>query len=80
MQNSMVMFPFSAFDQKYRFWANLVQKFKTVSLSWSFVPKIIRITESNGDVRIFSFWLEIAFVGKFGPKIKNCQFKLKFNT
>ena len=26
---------------------------------------------------IFSFQPEIPFLGKFGPKIQNCQFKLK---
>ena len=33
MRNSMVMSTFSIFDRKYPFWANLVQKFKIVSLS-----------------------------------------------
>ena len=32
-QNSMAMFTFSAFDQKYPFWDNLVQKFKIANLS-----------------------------------------------
>ena len=32
MQNSMVMFIFFVFDLKYRFWENLVQKIKIVSL------------------------------------------------
>ena len=33
MQNSMVMFTFSVFYQKYPFWVNLVQKIKIVSFS-----------------------------------------------
>ena len=33
MHNSVVIFTFSVFDWKYPFWANLVQKVKTVSLS-----------------------------------------------
>ena len=33
MQNSMVMFTFSVFDQKYPFCLNLVQKIRIVSLS-----------------------------------------------
>ena len=41
MQNSMVMFTFFILDQKYPFWAKLVQKFKTVSLSWNLVPSLI---------------------------------------
>ena len=36
MQNSMVMFTFSAFDWKYPFWANLVQNVKIVSLNAKF--------------------------------------------
>ena len=33
MPNSMVVITFSVFDQKYLFWANLVQLMKIVSLS-----------------------------------------------
>ena len=29
---------------------------------------------------IFSFQPEILFLGKFGQKYQNCQFKLKFGT
>ena len=29
---------------------------------------------------LFCFPLEIPFLGKFGPKSQNCQFKLKFGT
>ena len=28
----------------------------------------------------FFFWVEIPFLGKFGPKNHNCHFKLKFGT
>ena len=28
----------------------------------------------------FLFTLEIVFLGKFGPKDEDCQFKLKFST
>ena len=35
MQNSIVMFTFSVFDQKYPFEENLVQKVKMISLSCS---------------------------------------------
>ena len=31
IQSSTVMFTFSVFDQKYPFWANLVQKVKIIS-------------------------------------------------
>ena len=33
MHNSMAVFTFLVFDQKCRFWANLMQKVKIVSLS-----------------------------------------------
>ena len=33
MQNAMALFTFSVLDRKHPFWANLVQKFKLVSLS-----------------------------------------------
>ena len=35
MKNSMALFIFFAFDQKYPFWVNLIQKIKTVSLIWN---------------------------------------------
>ena len=81
MQNSMMLFIFLLFQWKYPFWANLVQKFKIVTLSWNLVAKLI------GTCRIqwwcsffFRFWVEIALMGKFGPKYQNCHFKLKFGT
>ena len=43
MQNSMVLFIFSVWDQKQPFWANLVQKIRLVSLGWTLVPRVIRI-------------------------------------
>ena len=36
MQNWMVMFTFSKFNQKYPFWANLVPKFKIICLKVKF--------------------------------------------
>ena len=29
----------------------------------------------NGDGHFFHFWLELPFLGKFGPKNQNCKFK-----
>ena len=35
----------------------------------------------DGDFSFFFFFrLQIPFLGKFSPKIQNCQFKLKFGT
>ena len=39
-----------------------------------------KYVEFNGDIHLFRFWPEIPFLGKFGPKIKNCQLRLKFCT
>ena len=36
--------------------------------------------EFHGGVHFFCFGLETPFLGKFGPKNENCQFKLKFGT
>ena len=36
--------------------------------------------EFNGGVHFFCFWVEMLFLGKFGPKSQNYQFKLKFGT
>ena len=69
MQNSVAMFNFSAFDWNYPFWGNLVQ-----------IIKIVRLSVFNGMVHLICFRLEIHFLGKFGPKNQNCQFKLKFDT
>ena len=79
MQNSMVMFILSVFDWKYPFWANLVQKIKIISWSWNLVTRLIRICRIHWCCSFFfSFWVEIPFLGKFGPKNRNCHFKMKF--
>ena len=36
--------------------------------------------EFNGDIDFFRFPPKILFLGKFGSKINNCQFKLKPGT
>ena len=67
MQNLMMMFTFSVFDQKNPFCANLV-------------PRLIRICRIHCCCSLFYFRPETTFFGKFGPKIENYQFKLKFGT
>ena len=78
MENSMLMFTFFVFKQKYPFWANLIAKFKIDCLKWNWVPRLIRILTITWWC--LHFRLEIPFLGKFGPKNQNCQFKLKFDT
>ena len=62
----MVMLAFSVFDQKYRFWANCVQKIKIVTLSWNLVVWLIEYAEFSGDALFFSFRPEIPFLVKYG--------------
>ena len=71
MQDSMVMFTFSVFDQKYPVWVNLVQKIKIVSLSRNLVPVLIWICRSQWWCSLFSFLTENTFLGaNFVHKIK----------
>ena len=44
------------------------------------VPTLIRICRTHWCDSLFCFWLEIPFLGKFGPKSQNSRFKLKFGT
>ena len=78
MENSMLMFTFFVFKRKYSFWANLVPKFKIDCLKWNLVPRLIRIFTIKWWC--LRFRPEIPFLGKFGPKNQNFQFKLKFDT
>ena len=80
MQISVMMFTFSAFYQKYPFWVNLVQKVKIISLSWNLVSTLIRICRIQWCCSLFHFRTEIPFLGKFGSKSQNYQFKLKFGN
>ena len=74
------MFTFSVFDQKYPFWANLVQKLKIVCSELNLIPTLIRIFRIQWRCSFICFRLEIPFLGKLRPKNKNCQFRLKFGT
>ena len=52
---STVMFTFSVFDQKYPFWADLVQKVKIISWSWNSVPRLIRMCRIHWWCSLFLF-------------------------
>ena len=77
MQNLVVVLTLFIFDQKYPFWVNLIQKIKTVSLSWNLVHRLIRICIIQ---HFLHFWPEVFFLGKFGLKIQNCLFGVKLGT
>ena len=70
MHNSVVIFTFSVFDWKYPFWANLVQKVKTVSLSWNFVPTLIRISRIQYCCSLSVFDQEYPFWANLVQNIK----------
>ena len=80
MQNSMMLFTFFFFEWKYSFWANLLQTTTIVTLSWNLVPTPVRTYRIQWLCSFFLFWAEISFLGKFGPKRQNYQFKLRFGA
>ena len=65
----MHKYNFSIFNQKFPFWANLVEKKKKKS---NMQNSMVMFTFSIFD------WNYL--LGKFGPKNQNGQFKLKFGT
>ena len=77
MQNLVVVLTLFIFDQKNPFWVNLIQKIRTVSISWNLVHRLIRICIIQ---HFLHFWPEVFFLGKFGLKIQNCLFGVKFGT
>ena len=54
-QDSMVVFAFSAFNQKYLLWANLIYKIKLSSFNWNLVAKLIWICKTQWRCSIFLF-------------------------
>ena len=69
MQNSMMVFTFSVFDQKYHFWANLIQKIKILRLSWSLLPRvIIVIRRSQWRCSLFLFSTRNTLYGQIWSK------------
>ena len=60
----------SVFNWKYLFWVNLVQKFKIISLSWNFVPRLIRICRILWWCSHFLFSTEMPFWANFVRKVK----------
>ena len=69
-----------AFDWKYTFWVNLVQKFKIVNLSSNLVLILIQICRISEWCPAFLFSTKNTFLGKFRPKNQNCQFEQKCST
>ena len=63
MQNSMVIFTFSVFDQKHPFWVNFAQKIKIVTLSWTLVPMLVWICKSQWWCSLWRFSIKNTFLG-----------------
>ena len=80
MHNSILLSTFSVFDCKFPLLANLVQKVKIVSLSWSLVASLIRIFRIQWCCSLFLFSTRTPFLHKFRPENENYQFMLKFGT
>ena len=85
MQNSMVVFTFSALDQKNPFWGNFVQKSKIACSMCIQIQKLIRICRIQWWCPFFLFQnrntlFGLPFLGKFGLKNQNGQLELKIGT
>ena len=55
----------------------MVRKIEIISLSLTLE---VEYTECNGGFQFLCFKPETPFLGKFGPTIPNCLFKVKFGT
>ena len=77
MQNPMMMFTFSFFDHKYLSWTKIKNCAKL-----NLIQRLIRICKIQQQCLFYLFQTEnrYPFLGKFGPKNCNCQFKLKIGT
>ena len=71
---------FCLLDQKYPFWANLVQKFQIVRLSWNLVPRQIRTRRYHWWCSVILFSIGKTFLAKFHSKIQNCLLKVKYSN
>ena len=72
---------FFCFGPEIPFWSKSGRKKnKIVSLRWNLILRLIEYAKFSGDVRFLRFRLEILFLGKFGPKNQNDQFKVKLDT
>ena len=67
----MVMFTFSLFEWKYLFWVNLVQEYKTASLSWNLVHRPIWICRISTAVLFFVLDQKNPFLAIFVQKPKS---------
>ena len=76
----MGMFTFSVINGKHLFWVNSVEIFKFVNLTRNSVLRLIQIRRVQWICSLLLFWTGNTVLGKFGPNIQICQFKLKFGA
>ena len=80
MQNSIVVFTFSVLDGDTlfgQFWS-IKSELSVQAEIWH--PEQHEYAVFNDAVHFFRFRPEIPFLGKFGLKNQNCQFKVKSDT
>ena len=81
MQNSMMLFIFFLFLTGNTLFGQIwSKKLKLSSYGKTWYLDWFEYAELNGDVHLFRFGPEIPFLGKFGLKCHNCQFKTKFGS
>ena len=55
-QNSMMMFTFSVFDDKYLSWESLVRKLKILCSKWNFIQRLIQICKIQWRCLFYLFY------------------------
>ena len=81
MLNSMMLFTFFVFDGNRTSQANLVEIVNIYSLRRNLIPRLIPLCRIQWQCfHLFLFQSETLFLGKFGLKCQNCEFKAKFGS
>ena len=80
MLNSRAMFTFSVFDRKQRFWENLVQNFKIVSLRSKLAAWLIYLCWISMGMFVCLVLDWNIFSWQIWPKNQKCFFRMKFGT
>ena len=77
----MMLFTFFIFDGNRTSWANLVEIVNIYSLRRNLIPRLIPLCRIQWQCfHLFLFQSETLFLGKFGLKCQNCEFKAKFGS
>ena len=79
MNNWIVIFIFLVFDRKYAFFENLFQNIKIAEAKTKKLEEY-EYVKFDSDFHWFFIRFKIPFLGEFGLKTQNCQFKLTLGT